>query len=94
VAIAAPIRSQAFRRASRTLVGMSVSTPEERLRIALEMADLGEQMVRARLCREHPDWTDADVQAAIARWRADRPDAPFGDYPGPRSDRVIPSGSR
>lgn len=68
---------------------MTASTPEERLRIALEMADLGEQLVRSRLRRDHPDWTDEQVQAVIDRWRQDRPGAPFGDYPGPRSTQVI-----
>lgn len=68
---------------------MAASTPEERLRVALDMADLGEALMRSRIRREHPDWHDDDVQAAIERWRRDRPDAPFGDYPGPRSSRVI-----
>ncbi|MCB1252666.1 MAG: hypothetical protein M9891_00850 [Austwickia sp.] len=61
---------------------MPESTPRERLLMALEMADLGEQMVRSRIRREHPDLEEAGVQEAIARWRRDRPGAPHGDYPG------------
>ncbi|HHU08865.1 MAG TPA: hypothetical protein GXZ60_02435 [Intrasporangiaceae bacterium] len=68
---------------------MTADTPAARLRVALEMADLGEQLVRSRLRRDHPDWTDEQVQAGIDRWRRDRPGALFGDYPGPRSSRVI-----
>lgn len=34
---------------------MSMGTPAERLRVALDLSDLGEQMMRARLRREHPE---------------------------------------
>ena len=61
---------------------MSTSTPAERLRIALDLFALGEQMMRARLSREHPEWTEPQVQAAIEEWLRDRPGAEFGDCPG------------
>ncbi len=51
--------------------------------MALELSDLGEQMTRARLRREHPDLEAHEVEALVVRWRQDRPGAPFGDYPGP-----------
>ena len=41
---------------------MPESTPRERLLMALEMADLGEQMVRSRIRREHPDLEEAGVR--------------------------------
>lgn len=40
---------------------------EERLRMACEMADLGQRMVRDRLQREHPGWTDGQVRAEAFR---------------------------
>ncbi len=61
---------------------MPVDTPLARLRIAFDLYDLGEQMMRARLKREHPTWTSAQVQAAIERWLRERPGAEFGDCPG------------
>lgn len=59
-----------------------MSTPSARLRIALDLFDLGEQMMRARLGREHPKWAEAQVQAAIEEWLRERPGAEFGDCPG------------
>lgn len=68
---------------------MSASTPEERLRIALDLADVGEQMMRTRLRREHPEYDDARLEEAMVRWMQDRPGAPFSDHPGPRSSRDL-----
>lgn len=61
---------------------MSVSTPAARLRIALDLFDLGEQMMRSRLVREHPEWSEQQVQRAIEDWLRERPGAEFGDGPG------------
>ncbi|NLG23154.1 MAG: hypothetical protein GX555_17175 [Actinomycetales bacterium] len=61
---------------------MPESTPAARLRIALDLHDLGEQMMRARLSRKHPEWTEAQLQAAIEEWLRRRPGAEFGDCPG------------
>ncbi len=48
---------------------MPASTPAAHLRIALDnLFDLGEQMMRARLSREHPEWSDPQVHAAIEEW--------------------------
>lgn len=61
---------------------MPVSTPASRLRLALDLFDLGEQMMRARLAREHPEWTGTHVQAAVEEWLRQRPGAQYGDCPG------------
>ncbi len=58
--------------------------------MALEMAEVGEQLVRSRLSREHPDWGADEVEGAVLRWRHDRPGAPHGDHPGPPSTRFLP----
>lgn len=68
---------------------MSATTPEERLRIALDLAGVGEQMMRTRLRREHPEYDDAMLEAAMIRWMQDRPGAPVGDHPGPPSTHVL-----
>lgn len=68
---------------------MSLSTPEERLRAALDLADLGVEMMRTRLRREHPEWDESRLQDEMRRWLLHRPGAPIGDHPGPRSTRVI-----
>lgn len=61
---------------------MSANTPAERLRVALELFDLGERMMRSRLSRQHPEWTARQVRAAVEEWLRERPGAEFGDCPG------------
>jgi hypothetical protein len=68
---------------------MSQSTPEERLRVAFDLFEVGVQMTRFRLRREHPDFTDDQIEASVMAWLHDRPGAPFGDYPGSASPRVL-----
>lgn len=61
--------------------------PAARLRIALELHALGEQMQRQRLRRERPAITDAELDDAIRAWLRERPGAEHGDAVGPRSAR-------
>lgn len=61
---------------------MSTATPEERLRIAMDLFEVGRRMAQSRLRREHPEWTGDDVDRAVERWLTDRPGAEFGDCPG------------
>ncbi|MBK7611241.1 MAG: hypothetical protein IPJ15_08260 [Actinomycetales bacterium] len=68
---------------------MSQSTPEERLRVAFDLFEVGVLMTRSRLRREHPDFSDEQVEEAVTTWLQERPGAPFGDYPGPASTRVL-----
>ncbi|MDO5629142.1 MAG: hypothetical protein Q4G43_12555 [Mobilicoccus sp.] len=63
---------------------MAADAPAARLRMAFDLFELGDKMMRARLRREHPDWTDAEVQTAIEAWLSERPGAEFGDCPGRR----------
>ncbi|WP_375539370.1 hypothetical protein, partial [Propioniciclava sp. MC1595] len=46
-----------------------------RLRTALELFEVGEQMMRARLARENPEWDESQIDVAIHRWLRDRPGA-------------------
>jgi hypothetical protein len=62
--------------------------PATRLRIALELHDLGVRMQRQRLRREHPQWSDAELAAAMRAWMRDRPGAEHGDAVGTPSRRL------
>ena len=53
-----------------------------RLEDALELADLAERMVRARLEREHPGLSKAALEARILAWLQERPGAVHGDAEG------------
>ncbi len=53
-----------------------------RLEDALELADLAERMVRARLRREHPGLGDEELEALVLVWLHERPGAVDGDAEG------------
>jgi hypothetical protein len=55
---------------------------QERFRIALELFELGENMLRQRIRREQPDVSDAEVERMIREWLSRRPGAEHGDSPG------------
>lgn len=61
--------------------------PAARLRIALELHAVGEQMLRQRLRREQPRMTPAELDRAVAAWLRERPGAEHGDAVGPVSRR-------
>ncbi|WP_157087097.1 hypothetical protein [Piscicoccus intestinalis] len=73
---------------------MSASTPAERLRTALDMFELGEQMMRSRLRRERADMDEEQLEEALRRWLHERPGAEFGDFPGRASARVLRGSQR
>ncbi len=54
----------------------------ERLRLALEMFDLGLDIMRQNLRRKHPEDTQAEIQEKLRAWLQDRPGAEFGDAVG------------
>jgi len=57
-------------------------TPAERLRIAFELYDLAEAMLRQNCLRRHPGATADEVEAAVGAWLAKRPGAELGDCEG------------
>jgi hypothetical protein len=59
----------------------------DRLRLALDMYELGENMQRARLRRKHPQATAVEIESAVDKWLSSRSDAPIGDAAGRLSDR-------
>jgi len=54
----------------------------ERLRLALDLCALGEQMMRQVLRRRFPDASDEDVERRLAAWFSERPGAEHGDAAG------------
>lgn len=54
----------------------------ERFRIALELADLAEQMMRQKLRRQNPGADEAQIERMLDDWLARRPGAEFGDAEG------------
>jgi len=61
----------------------------DRFRVALDLYEVGETMLRQRLRRERPDASAQDIDAAIAAWLQRRPGAEHGDHPGPPSARQL-----
>lgn len=54
----------------------------ERMRLALELAELGEAMFRQRLRRDQPQLTQDEIDALVDAWRPRRPGAEHGDAQG------------
>lgn len=57
-------------------------TPAEKLQITIELAEVGYEMMRERLRREHPDEDDDAIQRRLTAWLHERPGAEFGDCVG------------
>lgn len=69
----------------------SQPTPEtmaRRMRVALDMYEVGEQMLRQRLRRERLAATEAEIDAEVTAWRLRRPGAELGDSAGVPSQRL------
>ena len=69
---------------------MTAETAADRLRVALDLYEVGESMMRARLRRERPAAREDEIDAEIRAWLHRRPGAEHGDFPGPPSDRLLP----
>lgn len=53
-----------------------------RLQVALDLFEAGVAMMRQKLRREHPDWSEAEVEARLSAWLQERPGAEHGDAAG------------
>jgi Rv0078B-related antitoxin len=53
-----------------------------RLRVALELFEVGVAMMRQTLRRNHPALGDLEIEARVRAWLSDRPGATFGDAVG------------
>lgn len=57
-------------------------TPEEKLRLAFEMHELGCAMMRQNLLRRFPHETDGERERRFVEWLQTRPGAELGDAVG------------
>lgn len=58
------------------------TTPLQRVRVALELTELAESMLRQRLRRTRPDLDDEAIEREIDAWYMKRPGAEHGDVVG------------
>ena len=60
-------------------------SPAEKLRITLELAEVGYEMMRENLRRRHPEASDDEIQRLLTDWLHERPGAEHGDAVGRRA---------
>jgi len=71
---------------------MSGQTAAMRFRLALDMFSTGEALMRQRLRRLHPSWSEERIEDAIVKWLRERPGAETGDAAGRPVDWANRSG--
>jgi hypothetical protein len=64
--------------------GGAPSEAAARLCAAVEMFEVGVEMMRQNLRRNHPALTDLEIEARLTAWLSERPGAEFGDAVGRR----------
>ncbi len=52
---------------------------EERLRVAIDLAQTGIEMQREKIRRRHPNVTNERIDELLSQWLRTRPGAEFGD---------------
>jgi hypothetical protein len=52
---------------------MTPLSPTDRLRIAFDLYEFGESMMRQKLHRDHPTVGAAEIEALLNKWLRDRP---------------------
>ncbi|MBC8072667.1 MAG: hypothetical protein IAG13_30385 [Deltaproteobacteria bacterium] len=57
-------------------------TPAQKLRIALDLADLAERMMLQKLRRQHPQASESELHGRLQIWMRTRPGAEHGDCVG------------
>ncbi|MGH7314391.1 MAG: hypothetical protein ACREJV_14535, partial [Candidatus Rokuibacteriota bacterium] len=67
-----------------TMSGMEpdLEPAARRLQLALDLFSAGEELMRERLRRRHPDLPDAEIERYLLDWFQSRPGAEFGDSAG------------
>ncbi len=61
----------------------AATTPAERFRLALELFEVGEAMMRQKIARQSPELSSEQVEDRLLLWLAVRPGAEGGDAEGP-----------
>ena len=60
----------------------ALEAARRKLRLALELHDVGVNMMRQKLRRQHPRAAEKEIQALLNAWLSERPGAPYGDCLG------------
>lgn len=63
-------------------------SPADKLRAALELHDVGVELMRQSLRRRHPDASDDAIEDLLTDWLRTRPGAEHGDGAGRPSTRI------
>lgn len=58
-------------------------TVAERMAIAFDLWDMGDEIMRQNLRRRNPDASEAEIEELFRRWLLERPGAEHGDASGP-----------
>ena len=61
---------------------MGADAAAMRFRLALDLFATGEALMRQRVRRLHPDWSEAQIEGRMTEWLHDRPGAENGDAVG------------
>jgi len=61
---------------------MSGQIAAMRFRLALDLFSTGEALMRQRLRRSNPHWSEERIEDAIVKWLRERPGAEMGDAAG------------
>jgi hypothetical protein len=64
-------------------------TPAEKLRAALELHEVGVELMGQNLRRRHPDASDETIEQLLTDWVRTRPGAEHGDAAGRPSTRIL-----
>lgn len=59
-----------------------MSSAAERLRLAFDLYEAGEEMMRLNLRRRHPQASPSEIEALVQAWLMERPGAERGDAAG------------
>lgn len=65
-----------------TIAEVPETTAGERLEMALELFEMGEQIMLQNLRRRHPQASEAEITERLAAWLRTRPGAEHGDSVG------------
>ena len=75
-------RPDRFRHYNSVVDDALAESPAERMRIAFELHEVAEAMLRQGWVRRHPGADAQEVEAAVSAWLARRPGADHGDCEG------------
>jgi Rv0078B-related antitoxin len=76
------VRVRCSRSNYNEVVDQELAAAAERLRLALELFEAGESMMRERLRRDDPHADEAEIEARLVAWLHQRPGAENGDAAG------------